>query len=455
MRKINKDLRMRSNTKLAKNSISIFLAQVFLYVSSALATVLLARTLGPSGKGIFALVTLVPWLLVEFGNFGIGTAVVYFIGKRKYKLEEIVNTVGLFALLWGGMLAVLVLLFSGYLFPLFLKGVAPLLAVMTIAIVPFWLLYAYFNFVLLAKDRIKQFNLLNMMRPTVFILLFALILILPVEDKLLGAVSAWVVAEVVCGLLSVRWVKKPTFSRPSFNFLSIKEMLGYGLKAHLGNVLLYFNYRLDLLLVGMFLNVTQVGFYSIALAMSEAIWRIPNSIGLALFPKISLSSTEEGNAITPVVTRNTIFLTSLACLPFLMFGREIVSLTLGPKFIPSLPALWLLLPGVVIFSASKILVNYFNGSGKPLVSGLGGIVSLTTMIVLDILFIPRWGISGAALASTISYTVFSVIMLLFFMIGTRVPLREVLVVKLGDCKSYLNLGRKILNGSWLSRVPSE
>ncbi len=442
---------MNGKIKLAKNSISIFTMQSSLVFVGIFTTILVARTLGPSGKGAYVLATLIPWFLVEFGSLGIGTAIVYFIGQQKYKLEEIASTAGFFAVCWGTLLVALALILYRFLFPLFLKGLAPLLVVTTITIVPLWLLNSYFNFVLLAEDRIAQFNLMAGIRPCSFLAFYLLWLLLPF-DRLLGAVLAWVIACIISAAFSIRFVKKLTFLKLSFDRTLLREMLGYGIRANFGNILLYFNYRLDFLLVGVFLNPTQVGLYSAAIAISEAIWRIPNAIGIALFPKISHSEIEEGNLLTAVMTRNTVFLVSLASLPFIIFGKGLVSVILGAEFLACLPALWLLLPGVVIVSTSRVLVHYFNGCGKPLVNGLGGLVSLALMILLDILLIPRWGIAGAAVACTISYATLSFIMVYYFSVSTQTPLRAILVLESRDLKRYVDMGKRIFNGKQLSSI---
>ncbi len=443
-RRVRERLEKINTGGLAKKSIGIFSVQAFSLAVTLVTTAVLARALGPAGQGAFSLITLVPWILVETGNLGIGTAIVYFIGKEKYGFKDVVNSIWVFDLLWGSAITIIALVALPFVHPIFFKGVDLMYIILSLVVFPIWLLSQHLAWVMLAKEDIVKYNVLIAIRPLAFIFLLLISLLL-VQNRVLGAIISWDLAIVLNAIIAVFYLLKLVPFRLSFDSGLIKNMLSYGLKAYMGSVLLFFNYRFDLLLVSMFLSNTQVGFYSVALALAEIIWRIPNSIGLALFPRVSSSKAEDNNLLTPLVARNTVFVAVLACLPFAIFGKPLVAMVLGPSFLPLFSALWLLMPGVVIFSAGRILISHFNGSGRPMVSGFSSLVSLIVMVSLDMFFIPRWGIAGAALASTIAYTVFSLIMLWFFVRGMNISLRELLFIRFSDLQAYSSLGSRGFN----------
>ena len=81
-----------------------------------------------------------------------------------------------------------------------------------------------------------------------------------------------------------------------------------------------------------------------------------------------------------------------------------------PAYGPSLPALYLLLPGVVAFSVTFALGGYLTGIDRPGITSGVSIVALVTNVVANLILIPRFGIEGAASASLISYSLSSALL---------------------------------------------
>jgi O-antigen/teichoic acid export membrane protein len=81
-----------------------------------------------------------------------------------------------------------------------------------------------------------------------------------------------------------------------------------------------------------------------------------------------------------------------------------------PAFIPSLPALFILLPGVVALSATRVVYVYLTGIGKPALTSYITVFAFVLNIVLNVYLIPRFGIEGAATASLVSYTVSAILL---------------------------------------------
>jgi len=57
-----------------------------------------------------------------------------------------------------------------------------------------------------------------------------------------------------------------------------------------------------------------VGLYAVAVALSEALWFIANSVATVLLPKLSAAEAEDAARTTPIVCRNTILLTAVAAI---------------------------------------------------------------------------------------------------------------------------------------------
>ena len=83
-------------------------------------------------------------------------------------------------------------------------------------------------------------------------------------------------------------------------------------------------------------------------------------------------------------------------------------------FCPAVEALQALLVGIVALSAGRVLSNDLAGRGRPILNAYGGMATVAVNIVLNIIWIPRFGIVGAAWASTVSYFVSFLLALVFY-----------------------------------------
>ena len=69
--------------------------------------------------------------------------------------------------------------------------------------------------------------------------------------------------------------------------------------------------------------------------------------------------------------------------------------------------------------------------------------ALPVTVVLDILLIPRYGISGAAAASSAAYGVMAVIQFVAYIRMSGNSIRDSLVIKAEDFRLYLDLAREV------------
>ena len=112
-----------------------------------------------------------------------------------------------------------------------------------------------------------------------------------------------------------------------------------------------------------------------------------------------------------------------------------VSIYYGASFAPTVTPLLLLLPGTFGFALARPLmaIGQANGSLRTLIAATGSAAVIN--VVLNLLLIPTYGMSGAAVATSVGYGS----MLLFHLAGARV---------IGyDPLADLRLGRVIASGA--------
>jgi len=424
--------------KFVKDTLVTFSTQIIIVILGIAVAVAIARALGPEGKGAYSLIILVPTLLATLGNLGIGIANTYFGGSGKYDWAKLASN-SLIAALGLGVLVAIAFMAYFYVFhPSFLRDIESQTILMATLALPFSLLIIYFGNILLGENRIREFNLINLTRYGALFILIILFLF-AAKAGIFGTILAWAIAALLAAILSILLVRRTTNISWSFHPRLFEDSVKFGVKGYLGNVIQFLNYRLDMLLVAFFMSVTFVGYYSISVVMAEALWYFPGAVGTVIFARTPGLSAEEANISTPRICRNTFFVTIIAALILFAVGKYIIMLFFGSAFLPALKPLWILLPGVIALSIPKVLANEIAGRGKPIVGTIAAGVSLAVNIPLNLLLIPRMGISGAALASTISYTVTSIVVLIAFVRISKNSLFDTIVIKPRDLEIYTGM----------------
>jgi O-antigen/teichoic acid export membrane protein len=167
-------------------------------------------------------------------------------------------------------------------------------------------------------------------------------------------------------------------------------------------MLAYLIVRSDMLLVNALRGTGDAGVYSIAVQIADLIYLLPASIGLVLFPRLSRHG--EGDPLFALkVTRHTAFLLALLCAAAALLARPAIGLLYGEAFTPAAVALWWLLPGIWAYGVCNQIATQLASTGMPMAAVVVWAPPLALNVALNLAWIPRWGIAGAAAASSLCY----------------------------------------------------
>ncbi|MEK6647172.1 MAG: oligosaccharide flippase family protein [Candidatus Firestonebacteria bacterium] len=409
--------------KFTEKSLVTLISRVFAAIINLIAGVLLARALGPSGRGEYALLLLAPSILSSIANFGINTANVYFIAKKKHNLRDtVINSIA-FSVIFGLIFTIIFLLFFDS-FYIFFKGVTPQYLILAVVILPVLLIHMYFNSILIGRLNMLEFNIVTVVQPfSLLALLYIFIILLQMGVK--GAFISWTLSYVVPTVLMSVFLMFQIKSNKDvevfvpYSFSKqiglMKELLQFGVKSYIANLASFLSYRIDMLFVNLFLDVATVGYYSISVMLAEMIWYIPNSFALILYPVVSSSDSDTANKLTVQACKQVLLFVSLAAILLFLFGKQIILLLFGKNFTPSIQPLLFLLPGIIALSVDKVLSSFITGKGRPEISGYIAGTNLVVNIGLNIFLIPKFGIIGASISSSISYSIAGVMSLIAFL----------------------------------------
>jgi len=431
--------------RFAKRSMGTLLASGMRFGVELAHSILIARFLGPEGKGIYSLAVLVPSLLTTLGNLGISPATTYLLGRGRHKANYIFSTLtglSLVISVVGLGVGCTLVLSAG---TSFLRGVPVEYSLIALLVFPFRLLLRYSRSVQLGLQRFGRYNMLVILRPILLLVLTVLIVVV-LRMGTLGALAATVAAGLCGAIVSFQQAKRQ--SEPVewiWNKQYAREALVYGVKAHIGNVAGYLNYRIDIFLVGALANPLSVGYYSIAVAIAERLWLISQAASTVLFPRVAAEQDEKRlRDFTPLVVRNTLLMSMLSACILLLLSRWLLTFLYSDAFLKSVRPLQLLLPGIIALSGARVLANDIAGRGFPQLNSYVGAMGVAVNVGLNLLWIPRWGIAGAALASTVSYTAILIMRTWLYCRISGNSAWKTLVVRREDFGLYVRLAKSLL-----------
>ncbi len=395
--------------KLGKNILGTLFRQAIGIVIGLGLSILLARSLGPMGNGQYAMGILLPTMLASFLNIGVSPANVYFIASKKIKLNSAFKTnlwLWFILCIIGVLIAALVLeTQSNTWFP----GVPLSILWLGILAFPLSLLQAFLSSLFQGLQDFKNYNYVSLITPGMTLLL-AVFLVGILKLGVFGALLSFIIGNL-CGLITTLIILKPHLKKDNEKHENdvlknyTKECLGYGWKAHLSNILAFVNYRADLFLVNFFLTPAATGIYLIAVQIAEKLWILSQAVSTVLLPRLSElhNDDEKRQQLTPLIARWVLLVSAVGTLVLALLASPLINLLYGSEFTPAVGALLWLLPGILVGSMSRILANDIAARGRPELNLYTSILVVSVNIICNIILIPRLGIVGAAMATTIAY----------------------------------------------------
>ena len=359
--------------------------------------VILARALGPAGRGVLTAAMLYGPLLVSVGSLGIAEALVYRSSREDTARSPALVT----ALVIGAGQSLVLVLVGWAIVPALLGASHPAVspALVYLAYIPLALAVNYPLAVLQGRLRLVQFNLVRASAPILYTAtLFVLWRLgaMSVEGALTASLASFGVLCIFAMALAARVSK----SRP--NVTAARELLGYGLRSHAGNLATILTAQLDFLLLTILVPAHEVGYYAVATSAAMTGSVIPGAASMVLFPTFANRSTKVlPSTLARLLLWGTVGALVLIAVLLLVLPWAVV-FVYGPAFRPAAPITLILVPGYLLRGATQILVGILRGSGMPLRASIGQVLGLGVLAGLLPIGIATRGASGAAMAVTIS-----------------------------------------------------
>ncbi len=180
----------------------------------------------------------------------------------------------------------------------------------------------------------------------------------------------------------------------------------FGIKVGLVNLVSLLNYRADLYIVALLATTADLGMYTVAIAAAESLLVPTQVAALVTSPHIGSLDKNAAARLAARCIRVNLLIALAVCGLLFIVATPLVHLLYGAAFLPVVPALRILLLGVLALSLGSPMATYFTlKMGRPEVplrlAGTSAVICIAVAIVL----LPQFGIVGAAIGSSTAYII--------------------------------------------------
>ncbi len=403
-----------SSKGLVSNTMIGFVADLLSYALVFVASIIIARQLGPASRGFFAIITLFSTYLVSLLIFGIDATAEIQLAKKEYSLSAVHMYTILFSMGAGMIGLVFFLLLEPWLFLSALKGVDRSFILITVLMIPFVVYSNIANRIMIGMTHIRVFNLLKILKGILDLLGPVLFLVL-LHRGLAGAVTTWMLSILCIAALQAGWLFYQSDWKLTFEPQILRQSLAFGAKVHFAFLPAVTVVHLGLFFLNHYAGSAAVGYYAVAYGLMMKIVFLFNALLNASRSQIIGSEAKLAESFVKRLIRHSFFLALMASLIICLLSRILIHGFYGKAYAPSTYALIVLLLAMVAGIITNFLTSYMVGQMKN--PGLcakanWGIFFFGLLIYYGL--VPKYGLIGTAIATSLiaSIKLFSYLWLL-------------------------------------------
>lgn len=392
-------------------------------------SIVYSRYFGANLRGELAVITNYIGLLYIFLCMGMYQAYPYYRkGLSDKEVEEyywgyINDTFGLFFLYvaFAVFLALMVKIEFNY--------------IVIILLLPTEFLIKQLNYVVLIEN--PKLRNLTVIRFHAFELLFVIVLAAVIRPNYWICILFVVVKQLVNLIFAIWDLKinlleiRPRLSR------NIIKFMRFGFVPMISSLLMTVNYKMDVLMLDAYRNVSaaEVGIYSLGVSLAERVWMIPDALKDILLSKLSKGKTQDEVA---KVIRISLPIMGMFVLAIMILGEPFISFVYGAEYSAAYDVTVLIMLGTICMVFYKMINSYYIVEGMRIRSFV--LLSITALVNvgLNALLIPTYGITGASIASLISYVLCGAMFVITFLYNIKMPLKELLIIQKSDLERIKN-----------------
>ena len=362
--------------------------------------ILLARLLGPEGRGAYAAAVLYVQMLLYIGLFGGLEVICRYAADKSTNLKKLRRSALWLGLTTGAITTLIVVGLNLVALPEEKQSLLPIALVCALSLVG-----QHVMLIMTAVDRgsgeFGSYNLRRFVAAAAFPILLISVALL-VEMSVMIAAILFVIASIVSMATCVVGVTKP-LSGPSEipTKRLLKESRPYGFSMLVTDLF----ERLDLLLVLWMAPLIEQGFYAAMVPAAYPLTVIPNTLGLFLFNAGADKDKKLTRSHVHRILGSSIAVQTLTTVVFMLLIGPLVVLVYGKDFEPAIEFVLWLAPASAIKGVLQGLDSYLKGRGRPLAPIKARGCAMAVMLVAAMTLVPRFGTVAIAMSALVGQIV--------------------------------------------------
>ena len=399
----------------AGQGFSYFLGNASYTLINAVASIVIARLLGPSQYGLYSLSLVLPLMLVSLLSLGIDYAVVRSASMdtetKKLSYVSKFRHALIFKLLIGILSSLLIFILADSLsIALFNRPeISPYLRIGSI-IALIGPTYSLVQFTLIGVGAAGKSGGILTTQSIVKLLVSAYLIL--AGFSIAGAVAGVVVGYLVGGLIGLAILQhtlrksRQDDGDPTPLLIDIKSMIMFGLPIYLSGLLIGLMMQYNYIVLAWNFGDTEIGGYGAALNGAAAIMILATPITMILFPvfsKISGSMQKIKQAVAPAI-KYTVLVLAPASMFVSLFSRELITVVYGPSY--SHASIYLSIYSTLFLFypyAYMIPWSLFNGLAMTRQTLYMGLAYTLTILPVSPLLARTIGVEGVVSSFLIGY----------------------------------------------------
>ena len=412
-KKIETKINFRSDSfkKYFSNTSWLLFEKVFRLVLNFIVMIAVVRYLGPDKFGIYSYAISFYGLFVALISLGMEGISIRELVKHPDKRDHILGSV-FYSQLMGAILAI-----SFIALTLFITSEELSISIL-ILIISASSFFQTLNVVdYYFRSTVKAKYSVYVLSTSVFLVSITKFILILIEAPLITFIIAYSFEFVFnsIGYFIVYHRQKLKLKNWKFEKELAKNLLKDSWPLILSGVVVSIYMKIDQVMIKNMLDVKEVGYYAAAVRLSEAWYFIPIAISNSLFPAIVNAkhiSRELYYSRLQKLYDILAWIAIVIAVPVSFLSNEIIGLLYGSKYLLSAPILTIYIwAGIAVFlgvASSQFLVT----ENLTKISFYRTAIGMIANVILNLLLIPKYGITGSAIATLISYTiaVFSIIL---------------------------------------------
>jgi O-antigen/teichoic acid export membrane protein len=253
--------------------------------------------------------------------------------------------------------------------------------------------------------------------------LVMLVVVVELDLGFTGVVLTYVVALAAQALVVTGLAARKIRIRPTVDRAISGQLFRWALPLGITFVVWGLYWRIDIVLLSVLASHRQVGLYGLAYKLVDALAVFPSFVTITLLPEFA-RLTERRERLAEIVDKaaGVMQVGALALfVPGVLFAEEIIVLIGGSDFAAAAPVLRLLLVGVALTYVGQVFgqaLIALNAQRRLLVMSL---LILPANVAFNLILIPVWGASGAALAFALTEVIHLALLLRIYRDFARLP----------------------------------